>query len=83
MGNGPMYLGLSFPLVPKRTTPLGESERVLRNKTMKYVKILWSHQSEREATWELESRMRELYPDLFTSGVYSLLLSFQFQFPLV
>ena len=47
---------------------LEKSERVLRNKTLKYVKILWSHQSEREATWELETRMREQYPDLFTSG---------------
>ena len=62
---------------------LEESERVLRNKTLKYVKILWSHQTEREATWELESRMRELYPDLFTAGVHSVLLSFQFRFSLV
>ena len=38
---------------------LEESERVLRNKTLRYVKVLWSHQTEREATWELESRMRE------------------------
>ena len=47
---------------------LEESERVLRNKTLKYVKVLWSHQSKREPTWELESRMREQYPDLFTAG---------------
>ena len=47
---------------------LEESERVLRNKTLRYVKVLWSHQTEREATWELESRMREQYPDLFTFG---------------
>lgn len=48
---------------------LEESERVLRNKTLKFIKVLWSHQTEKEATWELESRMRELYPDLFTAGV--------------
>lgn len=29
---------------------LEELERVLRNKTLKYVKVLWSHQTEREAT---------------------------------
>ena len=46
---------------------LEESERVLRNKTLKSAKVLWSHQSEREATWELESRMRDQYPDLFTA----------------
>jgi hypothetical protein len=29
------------------------SERVMRNRTIKYIKILWSNQIEREATWEL------------------------------
>jgi hypothetical protein len=41
------------------------SERVMRNRTIKYVKILWSNQTEREATWELESTMRNKYPELF------------------
>jgi hypothetical protein len=41
------------------------SERVMRNRTIKYVKILWSNQMEREATWELESIMRNKYPHLF------------------
>jgi hypothetical protein len=41
------------------------SKRVIRNRTIKYVKILWSNQTEREATWEVESTMRNKYPDLF------------------
>ncbi|WVZ83251.1 hypothetical protein U9M48_030418 [Paspalum notatum var. saurae] len=41
---------------------LEESERVLRHRTLKYVK------TEREATWELESQMRLKYPELFASG---------------
>jgi hypothetical protein len=41
------------------------SERVMCNRTIKYVKILWSNQMEREATWQLESTMRNKYPDLF------------------
>jgi hypothetical protein len=41
------------------------SERVMRNHIIKYIKILWSNQMEREATWELESIMRNKYPDLF------------------
>ncbi|WVZ94657.1 LOW QUALITY PROTEIN: hypothetical protein U9M48_040523 [Paspalum notatum var. saurae] len=45
---------------------LDESERVLRHRTLKYV--LWTNQTEREATWELESRMRLKYPELFTSA---------------
>jgi hypothetical protein len=44
---------------------LESSERVMRNHTIKYIKILWSNQTEREATWELESTMRNKYPDLF------------------
>jgi hypothetical protein len=40
-------------------------EHVMRNRTIKYIKILWSNQTEREATWELESIMRSKYSDLF------------------
>ncbi|XP_035816176.1 uncharacterized protein, partial [Zea mays] len=39
------------------------SERVLRKRSIKYVKVLWSNQSEREATWELEELMRQKYPE--------------------
>jgi hypothetical protein len=46
------------------------SKRVMCNCTIKYVKILWSNQTEREATWELESTMRNKYPDLFKSGKF-------------
>ena len=44
------------------------SDRVMRNRTIKYVKVLWTNQSEREATWELEAQMREKYPELFEPG---------------
>jgi hypothetical protein len=46
------------------------SERVIRNRTIKYVKILWINQTEQEATWELESTMRNKYPDLFQTGKF-------------
>ena len=41
------------------------SDRVMRNRTINYVKVLWTNQSEREATWEMEAQMREKYPELF------------------
>ena len=44
------------------------SDRVMRNRTIKYVKVLWTNQSEREATWELEVQMHGKYPSLFKSG---------------
>lgn len=49
---------------------LDESERVLRHRKLKYVKILWTNQTEREATWELESQIREKYPELFSDGTF-------------
>jgi hypothetical protein len=44
------------------------SEHVLRKRSIKYVKVVWSNQSEREATWELEELMRQKYPELFGVG---------------
>jgi hypothetical protein len=57
---------LTFEARPVRI--LEESDKVLRRKTLKYLKILWTNQTEQEATWELESRMREKYPEFFSSS---------------
>ncbi|CAN6567554.1 unnamed protein product [Malus baccata var. baccata] len=40
-------------------------DKVLRNKTVNLVKVLWRNHSVEEATWETEDRMREMYPRLF------------------
>jgi hypothetical protein len=48
-------------------------ERVMRRRTIKYVRVLWTNQAEREATWELDEQMRKKYPELFEDGeLYSL-----------
>jgi hypothetical protein len=57
---------LTFEAQPVRI--LEEADRVMRHRTLKFVKVLWTNQTEREATWELESNMREKYPELFTTG---------------
>ncbi|XP_071738661.1 uncharacterized protein [Rutidosis leptorrhynchoides] len=44
---------------------LAREERVLRHKTIPYVKVLWRNHPEREATWEPEESIRERYPSLF------------------
>jgi hypothetical protein len=49
---------------------LDSSERVMRRKTIKYVKMLWTNQSECEATWELEEEMHKEYPALFETGKF-------------
>ena len=45
---------------------LEEREKVLRNKVVKLVRVLWRNPKVEESTWELESDMREKYPRLFS-----------------
>ncbi|XP_062080571.1 uncharacterized protein LOC133785338 [Humulus lupulus] len=44
---------------------LDKKDKVLRNKTIPLVKVLWKSSAVEEATWELELHMRENYPELF------------------
>ena len=44
---------------------LDKKDKVLRNKTIPLVKVLWSNNKSEEATWELEADIREKYPKLF------------------
>nr|GEZ74337.1 DNA/RNA polymerases superfamily protein [Tanacetum cinerariifolium] len=37
-------------------------DRVMRKKTIPFVKILWRNHSERKATWETEESIRTSYP---------------------
>ena len=49
-------------------TPVRVADRrikSLRGKDIPLVKIVWSGTGDEDATWELESRMRESYPHLF------------------
>nr|CAD1832699.1 unnamed protein product [Ananas comosus var. bracteatus] len=54
---------LSFEEQPLRI--VAHEVKRLRNREIPYVKVLWSNHDEREATWELESALRERYPHLF------------------
>nr|GEZ08172.1 putative reverse transcriptase domain-containing protein [Tanacetum cinerariifolium] len=44
---------------------LDRQKRVMRNKTILFVKILWKNNPEREATWETEESMRASYLRFF------------------
>ncbi|KAM1006781.1 hypothetical protein COP2_003576 [Malus domestica] len=46
-------------------TILDWKDKVLRNKTVSLVKVLWRNHLVEEATWKTEDRMREMYPRLF------------------
>ena len=45
---------------------LDRKEQVLRNKNISLVRVLWKNQQIEESTWELETKMREKYPYLFS-----------------
>nr|GEW48399.1 integrase, catalytic region, zinc finger, CCHC-type, peptidase aspartic, catalytic [Tanacetum cinerariifolium] len=42
---------------------LDRQDRVMRNKTIPFVKILWRNHPEREATWETEESIRTSFPN--------------------
>ena len=44
---------------------LDQKDKVLRTKTISLLKVLWRNSKSEEATWELESEMRERFPELF------------------
>ena len=44
---------------------LDREVKKLRNKEIPLVKIQWKHHNKDEASWELESEMREKFPFLF------------------
>ncbi|MCI30983.1 putative retrotransposon gag protein, partial [Trifolium medium] len=51
------------------TVPLRIEDREvksLRNKEIITVKVIWGGPADENATWELESKMRESYPELFS-----------------
>src|SRR5262249_58543165 len=51
---------------------LDQKTQKLRNKEIKYVKVLWRNHSHEEATWEAEEEMRDRYPNLFNEpGTYA------------
>ena len=54
---------LSFEEQPVQI--LDRKDKVLRNKTIPLVKVLWRNNKVEEATWELESDMQSQYPELF------------------
>ena len=59
--------GVTYEEQPVRI--LDTKEKVLRNKIIRLVKVLWQHHGVEEATWEPELEIREKYPHLFTIEV--------------
>nr|XP_051209200.1 uncharacterized protein LOC127326371 [Lolium perenne] len=57
---------LSYKEHPVRI--LDEAERRTRNNSVKFLKVQWSHHSDKEATWEREDQLHSEYPSFFSSS---------------
>nr|GFA63835.1 putative nucleotidyltransferase, ribonuclease H [Tanacetum cinerariifolium] len=60
----PRFIG-PFEILDRVEEPeaiLDRQDRVMRKKTIPFVKILWRNHPEREATWETEESIRTSYP---------------------
>ena len=58
-----IHQDLSFEEVPVQVVDF--KTKLLRNKVIPIVKVLWRHGSIEECTWELEEDMRATNPNLF------------------
>ncbi|KAM2168762.1 hypothetical protein ACFX1Q_038171 [Malus domestica] len=61
----PLEINLDLTYDEEPVTILDWKDKVLRNKTVGLVKVLWRNHLVEEATWETEDRMRDMYPRLF------------------
>jgi len=62
----PVELQADLSYVENPIEILDRKEKVLRNKVVKIVRVLWRNPKVEESTWELESDMCEKYPHLFS-----------------
>ena len=64
----PLQVKENLTYVEEPIRILEKTEKKLKNRSIPYVKVLWKHHKVAEATWELESKMREKYLALFSPG---------------
>jgi len=62
----PIEIQPDLSFVEQPVQILDKKERVLRNKSVSLVRVLWRNPKVEESTWELESEMRSKYPHLFS-----------------
>ena len=62
----PLEINQDVSYVEEPVAILDRQDKVLRNKVISLVKVLWRNHAVEEATWETEDLMRNQYPFLFT-----------------
>ncbi|XP_068319657.1 uncharacterized protein [Pyrus communis] len=61
----PLEVNQDVSYVEEPVAILDQQDKVLRNKVISLVKVLWRNHAVEEATWETEDLMRSQYPFLF------------------
>ena len=64
----PLQVKENITYVEEPIRILEKMEKKLRNRSIPDAKVLWKHHRAAEATWQLESEMRQKYPALFSPG---------------
>ena len=62
----PVEIEPDLSYVERPISILDRKEKVLRNKVVPLVRVLWRNPRVEESTWELESDMLEKHPQLFS-----------------
>jgi len=62
----PLQLKENLTYVEEPIQILERKDRVLRNRVIPFVKVLWKHHKTADATWEPELEVWKKYPHLFT-----------------
>ena len=44
---------------------IDSKDRVVRNRVIKFHKVMWNNHSEQDATWEWKDYLREVYPAFY------------------
>jgi hypothetical protein len=44
---------------------LDSKERVTRSQMIKFYKVMWSNHGERDAAWEMEDYLKDVYPSFY------------------
>ena len=61
----PLEINPDLTYEEELVTILDWKDKVLRNKTIRMVKVMWRNHSVEEATWETEDQIRDMYHRLF------------------
>ena len=60
-----MVIDKDLSYVEEPTQIVDKKEKIMRNRVIPLVKVIWRYHSGEETTWELEEEMMKAYPHLF------------------